>query len=80
MGAQRGTNKLGFYFGALVEYAVRFCPSVGALAVTTQRQVAGAHGTGRMVGQLKLVMLRKRMMRRVTSPICDDSDLDGVQH
>ena len=80
VGAQRGTNKLGFYFGALVEYAVRFCPSVGALAVTTQRQVAGAHGTGRMVGQLKLVMLRKRMMRRVTSPICDDSDLDGVQH
>ena len=39
VGAQRGTNKLGFYFGALVEYAVRFCPSVGALAVTTQRQV-----------------------------------------
>ena len=58
VGAQRGANKLGFYFGALVEYAARFCPSIGARAVTTRRQIAGALGTGKMVGQLKLVMLR----------------------
>ena len=37
VGAQRA-NKLGFYFGALVEYAARFCPSVGARAVTTRRR------------------------------------------
>ena len=28
--SQRGSTKLGFYFGALVEYAVRFNPAIGA--------------------------------------------------
>ena len=53
--SQRGSNKLGFYFGALVEYGVRFNPSIGAEAVTVHRQVARSLGAGRMVGQLKLV-------------------------
>ena len=53
--SQRGSNKLGFYFGALVEYGVRFNPTIGAEAVTVHRQVAKSLGAGRMVGQLKLV-------------------------
>ena len=55
IGSQRGSNKLGFYFGALVEYGVRFDPALAAEAVTTHRQVAQSLGAGRMVGQLKLV-------------------------
>jgi hypothetical protein len=55
IGSQRGSNKLGFYFGALVEYGVRFNPALAAEAVTTHRQVARSLGAGRMVGQLKLV-------------------------
>jgi hypothetical protein len=58
--SQRGANKLGFYFGALVEYAARFCPAIGAEAVTLHRQVASGFGAGKMVGQLKLVIKRKR--------------------
>lgn len=56
---QRGANKLGFYFGALVEYAARFCPAIGATAVTVHRQVAADGGAGKMVGQLKLVVRRR---------------------
>ena len=56
--SQRGSNKLGFYFGALVEYSVRFNPAIGAEAVTVHRQVAKDLGAGRMVGQLKLVFLK----------------------
>ena len=58
--SQRGSNKLGFYFGALVEYGVRFNPALAAEAVTTHRQVAKSLGAGRMVGQLKLVFRVKR--------------------
>ena len=60
IGSQRGSNKLGFYFGALVEYGVRFNPRLRAEAVTTHRQVARALGAGRMVGQLKLVFRTRR--------------------
>lgn len=60
IGSQRGSNKLGFYFGALVEYGVRFNPALAAEAVTTHRQVAKSLGAGRMVGQLKLVFRVKR--------------------
>ena len=56
--SQRGSNKLGFYFGALIEYAARFCPAIAAEAVTVHRQVAHDLGAGRMVGQLKLVAKR----------------------
>ena len=55
--SQRNVRRLGFYFAALLEYWIRFCPFLGNPTVLAGQQVhAGIDG--QCAGQLKLVFER----------------------
>jgi hypothetical protein len=61
--AQRNVRRLGFYFAALLEFWIRFCPALAPQeahkkrTVLTQQQVHAGIG-GQCAGQLKLVFER----------------------
>ena len=63
LAAQRNTRRLGFYYAALLEFWVRFCPVLGGTAegaaVLSQQQVHAGLG-GAVAGQLKCVYQRRR--------------------
>uniref|UniRef100_A0A0G4GM29 3'-5' exonuclease domain-containing protein n=1 Tax=Chromera velia CCMP2878 TaxID=1169474 RepID=A0A0G4GM29_9ALVE len=53
---QRGVGRLGFYYAALVEYLLRFCPVLDTKQILCRQQVESADSK-HVIGQLKYVIL-----------------------